>query len=51
VPYFLEVNPLPGLHPVTSDLMILAKGYGWSYEDVIETVLAAALVRTGLKKA
>ena len=24
VPYFLEVNPLPGLNPETSDLVILA---------------------------
>ena len=29
VPYFLEVNPLPGLNPETSDLVILART-GWA---------------------
>ncbi len=28
VPYFIEANPLPGLAPVTSDLVILAEGHG-----------------------
>jgi D-alanine-D-alanine ligase len=45
VPYFLEVNPLPGLHPEDSDLVIMAKLIGWSYEKLIETVLEAALRR------
>jgi D-alanine-D-alanine ligase len=47
VPYFLEVNPLPGLNPVTSDLVILARGAGWSYEGLIEGILRAALGRLG----
>ena len=51
VPYFLEVNPLPGLNPTTGDLVILARFNGYSYEQLIEAVLTAALVRVGLKKA
>ena len=38
VPYFLEVNPLPGLNPIDSDLVLLAKGVGWSYERLIQTI-------------
>jgi D-alanine-D-alanine ligase len=46
VPYFLEVNPLPGLNPESSDLVILARLAGWSYEQLIESILRAALLRT-----
>jgi D-alanine-D-alanine ligase len=45
VPYFLEVNPLPGLNPETSDLVIMARLCGWSYERLIETILEAAMKR------
>ena len=45
VPYFLEVNPLPGLNPDTSDLVILADLAGWTYPRLIERILAAALAR------
>ena len=31
IPYFIEANPLPGLAPVTSDLVILAQGHGIAY--------------------
>ncbi|MBI2836173.1 MAG: ATP-grasp domain-containing protein [Chloroflexi bacterium] len=44
-PYFLEINPLPGLNPRSSDLVILAKKMGWSYEALIGAVLGAALER------
>ena len=33
VPYFLEVNPLPGLHPVDSDLVLIAYMADWTYEQ------------------
>lgn len=46
VPYFLEVNPLPGLNPETSDLVIMARLAGWKYEKLIETILAAAMERS-----
>jgi D-alanine-D-alanine ligase len=45
VPYFLEVNPLPGLNPESSDLVILAKGCGWTYAQLIEATVQAALDR------
>lgn len=44
-PYFLEVNPLPGLNPESSDLVILARLAGWSYEQLIERILRAAVER------
>ncbi|MSQ95249.1 MAG: ATP-grasp domain-containing protein [Gemmataceae bacterium] len=45
VPYFLEVNPLPGLNPDDSDLVILAGLVGWSYERLVSAVVEAALKR------
>jgi D-alanine-D-alanine ligase len=45
LPYFLEVNPLPGLNPESSDLVILSRLAGWSYEQLIESVLKAAVER------
>jgi D-alanine-D-alanine ligase len=45
VPYFLEVNPLPGLNPETSDLVILARLVGWSYPQLIQAIFQAALDR------
>jgi D-alanine-D-alanine ligase len=44
VPYFLEINPLPGLGTY-SDLIIMAKMMGWKHEEVIGAVLDAALER------
>jgi D-alanine-D-alanine ligase len=45
VPYFLEANPLPGLKPVDSDLVILAELAGWTYERLIRRILQSALER------
>jgi D-alanine-D-alanine ligase len=45
IPYFLEVNPLPGLNPETGDLVILAREVGWTYSQLIATILRAALDR------
>src|SRR5262249_13992379 len=42
VPYFLEVNPLPGLNPESSDLVILATMNGWTYDELITGILQAA---------
>ena len=44
VPYFLEINPLPGLGG-HSDLVIMAKKMGWSHRQLISAVLNAALER------
>jgi D-alanine-D-alanine ligase len=49
IPYFLEVNPLPGLHPESSDLVILARLAGWCYEQLIESILQAAFDRYSLQ--
>lgn len=44
VPYFLEINPLPGLG-THSDLVIMAKMMGWSHKQLISAVLNAAIER------
>ncbi|WP_435022254.1 D-alanine--D-alanine ligase family protein [Tundrisphaera sp. TA3] len=46
--FFIEANPLPGLAPVTSDLVILAEGYGLSHADLIRKLFRIALTRVGL---
>ena len=43
-PYFIEINPLPGLGSY-SDLIIMARMMGWKHEKVICAVLDAALKR------
>lgn len=45
VPHFLEVNPLPGLHPVRSDLSILCRLQGVSHGDLIRMIMTSALER------
>lgn len=50
VPFFIEANPLPGLSPTSSDLVILARGYGIDYHTLIRRILNAALSRVGLSK-
>jgi D-alanine-D-alanine ligase len=45
MPCFLEINPLPGLNPKSSDLPIMAYKMGWNYQGLISTVLNAALER------
>ena len=45
MPYFLEVNPLPGLNPDDSDLVIMAQLLGWSYERLVCAIVDAALER------
>jgi D-alanine-D-alanine ligase len=47
-PYFIEANPLPGLAPVTSDLVILAQGCGLSHTQLIGRILESALTRLGM---
>jgi D-alanine-D-alanine ligase len=47
VPYFLEANPLPGLNPESSDLVILAEAVGVRHEQLIGRILDAALERLG----
>ena len=44
IPYFIEVNPLPGLGTY-SDLIIMALKLGWRYEELIDTILRAVVKR------
>ncbi len=44
-PYFLEVNPLPGLNPVSGDLPIMAGKMGWTYDELIKTIVESAVGR------
>ena len=45
VPNFIEVNPLPGVHPLNSDLIILGRLLGIGYEDLIGRVISSAVAR------
>jgi D-alanine-D-alanine ligase len=42
---FIEVNPLPGIHPEHSDLPIMAVLAGWKYHDLIRCIVASASKR------
>ncbi|MFA5367320.1 MAG: D-alanine--D-alanine ligase [Dehalococcoidia bacterium] len=44
-PFFLEINPLPGLNPHSGDLPIMAGRTGWKYRELIAAALNAALSR------
>jgi D-alanine-D-alanine ligase len=45
VPYFLEVNPLPGLSPYSGDLVLLARAVGIDYPELISQIIHAACER------
>lgn len=47
-PQFLEVNPLPGLHPVRSDLPILTGLAGMDYGRLIGRIVGSCLDRLAL---
>ena len=47
-PCFLEVNPLPGLRPGYSDLPILSRLSGISYDQLLGSIVDAARRRWGL---
>ncbi|HSN85508.1 MAG TPA: ATP-grasp domain-containing protein [Thermoanaerobaculia bacterium] len=47
-PCFLEVNPLPGLHPTYSDLPILSNLAGISYPELLGQIVEASARRWGL---
>ncbi|MGH7122226.1 MAG: D-alanine--D-alanine ligase family protein [Acetobacteraceae bacterium] len=47
-PMLLEVNPLAGLHPVDSDLVILAGLAGHSYDWLLEQIFSEAAARNGI---
>jgi D-alanine-D-alanine ligase len=43
--YFLECNPLPGLTPGWSDLVLIAQGEGMDYHALIGEILSGAIRR------
>lgn len=45
IPYFLEINPLAGLNPKSSDLPIMANKLDWTYQALISAIFNAALQR------
>jgi D-alanine-D-alanine ligase len=47
-PSFMEVNPLPGLNPIHSDLPMIAYRAGLTYNDLVREILASAFKRLGL---
>lgn len=44
VPYFIEINPLPGLG-THSDLVIMAIKLGWTHKELVNAIFNAALKR------
>ena len=42
---FVEVNPLPGMNPVTGDLVILSRFAGIEYQELIGRVIDSAIRR------
>ncbi|NMC98968.1 MAG: ATP-grasp domain-containing protein [Bacteroidales bacterium] len=45
IPNFIEVNPLAGLNPIDSDLPILARLNGVSYDELLKQIIQSALKR------
>ncbi len=50
-PHFLEVNPLAGLHPEHSDLPIMCRLAGITFDDLIGRIVQSALARVGGRRA
>ena len=44
-PYLVEINTLPGLNPIVSDLCIMARAEGFAYRDLINEILLLAVER------
>lgn len=49
-PYILEINPLPGLTPGISDLVIEAGAVGISHAELVNLILDEALDRYGIEE-
>lgn len=47
-PYILEINPLPGLSPGISDLVMEAEADGVSHTELVNMILETALRRYGM---
>ncbi len=49
VPWFIEINPLPGMAPGYSDYPMLAEFCGVPYDELVLSVFRAAAQRCGLR--
>jgi D-alanine-D-alanine ligase len=49
-PHFLECNPLPGLNPDTSDLVILSRAL-LPYDELVRNIFRDAMRRNGMRPA
>lgn len=49
VPRFMECNPIPGLDPVTSDVVMITRRER-RYEDIVQRILLDALERLGMSR-
>ena len=47
-PAFMEVNPLPGLHPTHSDLPMIATQEGMAYAELVGAIVRSAARRLGM---
>lgn len=47
-PSFMEINPLAGLNPKDSDIVILASFIGMNYVELIKNIMVSALKRLNL---
>lgn len=47
-PHFIEANPLPGLSPISGDLVLMAKAMGWTWERLIKRIVREAEFRQGV---
>lgn len=45
IPNFIEVNPLPGLNPIDSDLPMLSRFHGIEYQQLMEMIITSAIER------
>ena len=49
-PYILEINPLPGLSPGISDIVIEGEADGIHHTELVNKILDTALARYGIQK-
>ena len=49
-PQFIEINPIPGLHPAHSDLPMIAERCGISYRELISEIIISAQKRYSLEQ-
>ena len=49
VPYFIEINPLPGLNPISSDLVLIGNAMGVPHAELVRRIFEAACARVGVE--